>query len=104
MPRLRIVVPAKAGTLEVRRDGVAVPDALWGTAVPTDPGEHHLEAHAPRKQASTSTVVVRAEPAVFEVTVPALQDEAPPAAPPATVPVPPPPPSSEAAAGAVRTA
>jgi hypothetical protein len=86
MPRLRIVVPARAGPLEVRRDGVPVPDALWGTPVPTDPGEHRLEAHAPGKQAWTSTVVVRAEPAVVEVTVPALQDEAQPVAPPAAPP------------------
>ncbi len=33
--------------------------ALWGVAVPVDPGEHVVEAHAPDRQAFQATVTVK---------------------------------------------
>jgi hypothetical protein len=51
LPKLTIDVPtgAPAG-LEVKRDGVVIGSASWGTAVPVDPGSHRITATAPGKQ------------------------------------------------------
>jgi hypothetical protein len=49
LPRLTIVVvrehPGEPGP-EVKRDGVPVPEAAWGSPTPIDPGEHVIEAAA----------------------------------------------------------
>jgi hypothetical protein len=59
-PRLsRLIVtapsPAPEG-LEVRRDGTVLDAAVFGEAVPVDPGPHALEARAPHKQTWTANV------------------------------------------------
>jgi hypothetical protein len=89
VPRLRVVVAANVDGLAVTRDGAAMPSALWGTPVPIDPGAHAFEAHAPGKQAWTTTVQVPPQPVVLDVTVPALGD-----APAAPAPVPAPAPAA----------
>jgi hypothetical protein len=79
-PRLgRIVVrvPTAAPGLTVRRDGVVVDPAMFGTAAPTDPGPHVMLAEAPGRQAWTSTVSVAAEGGTLEVVVPPLDAAAP---------------------------
>jgi hypothetical protein len=85
MPRLRVLVAARTGGLEVRQDGVRVPDALWGTAVPIDPGEHRLEASAPGRRAWSTSIQVVPGPSTVDVSVPDLG---------ASVPVAPPPPAA----------
>jgi len=60
--------------LEIKRDGAAVGRALWGTAVPVDPGSHLVEATAPGKKPWRSTVKVEGDKASVVVTVPALDD------------------------------
>ena len=60
--------------LEIKRDGAAVGRALWGTAVPVDPGSHMIEATAPGKKAWRSTVKVEGDNASVIVAVPALED------------------------------
>ncbi len=60
---LAISVPSEvrgARGLEVRRDGVAGGAAAWDVAVPTDPGEHVVEAIAQGKKAWKATVTVGA--------------------------------------------
>jgi len=84
MPRARIVNAGKTEHLEVRRDGVVVGEAQWGTALPVDPGAHRFEAKAPGKKAWEQTVNVP-EGQTVDVAVPALADEAPEA--PAAVPI-----------------
>src|ERR1700677_967970 len=44
--KLTIDVPpeARVAGLQVRRDGVEVGSAVWGTPIPTDPGDHAIEA------------------------------------------------------------
>jgi hypothetical protein len=57
--------------LEVRRDGVPVQPAEFGSPIPVDPGPHTIEAVAPGKQKWTSTVQVT-DAAKFAVDVPKL--------------------------------
>jgi hypothetical protein len=65
---------ARAPGLEVKRDGAIVSAALWGTAVPIDPGEHRVEASAPGKTTWKDTADVRGEGAVVTVRVPVLSN------------------------------
>lgn len=57
---LAVRVPAHADlrSLEVRRDGVLLDRAAWGTPAPVDPGEHEVVATAPGKKPWTTVVVV----------------------------------------------
>ncbi|WP_437806744.1 hypothetical protein [Sorangium sp. So ce1078] len=97
LSRLQIVVPNEAAIsgLELARDGIAVGRALWGTAVPLDPGEHRVAAVAPGHEPWEAKVVID-KPGVVSVTVPALERATEPssaasssAAPSATVAPPP---------------
>jgi hypothetical protein len=49
LPKLVIDVPdaRRVPGLEIKRDGIVVSQAQWGTAVPVDPGEHQLSVSAP---------------------------------------------------------
>jgi hypothetical protein len=81
--RLTIVVPAEERPegLSVERDGVALSSATWGTALPTDAGDHRIVVKAPGYEPyETSVTVVDAQAA--ETTIPALVKlpEPPPAA------------------------
>lgn len=50
LPKLAIDVPSPAPPgLEVKRDGVVIGSASWGTPVPVDPGSHRITASAPGK-------------------------------------------------------
>ena len=50
LPKLAIEVPSPAQPgLEVKRDGVVIGSASWGTPVPVDPGSHRVSASAPGK-------------------------------------------------------
>lgn len=58
LPKLSIEVPedARVRGLEVRRDGILVGEAQWGTLVPVDPGDHVVVASAPGKVTVARTV------------------------------------------------
>src|SRR5687768_4769506 len=58
LPKLVIEVPTPIPGLEVKRDGVVVGNASWGTPVPVDPGTHRVAAVAPGKQAWETTTQV----------------------------------------------
>ncbi|HEY3235295.1 MAG TPA: hypothetical protein VGJ84_11270 [Polyangiaceae bacterium] len=51
LSRLSVVVPksARAAGLVIRRNGVAIGEAVWGEPFPVDPGEQVLEISAPGK-------------------------------------------------------
>jgi serine/threonine-protein kinase len=88
-----VVEPKDLQGLEVSNDGKPVRKALWGTAIPVDPGEVGVEAVAPGKQRWATRVAIPKGPASITTTVPVLKDEpvaAPPVAPPpaATEPAP----------------
>lgn len=88
LPRLIIKLRSPAGPpgvpgmpgVVVRRDGMPVSAALFGTAVYVDPGPHEVTATAPGRAPFSTTVTV-AEAATSTVEIPEL---APAAAPPAT--------------------
>jgi hypothetical protein len=78
LSRLAIEVPSSAARvpgLEVRRDGIVTAEAAWGTAVPVDPGEHVVEASAPGKQRSRSTVKIGPKSDRVTLSIPVLEDE-----------------------------
>jgi hypothetical protein len=91
------VAPALSGVagLDVKRDGVPVSSAQWGTALPVDPGEHVVVSSVPGIAPWSTKVEVLGEGnnVVLEV-------KAPSAAPPSTAP---PPPDAPAASPAQRS-
>jgi hypothetical protein len=110
LSRVRVDVVNPPAGLAVTLDGRPLSAAVWGTAIPVDPGEHALEATAPGYRRWTTRVVATAAPGTLPVQVPGLEAEAiappppPPLviAPPPPVPVAPPPdPSGRRVAGYV---
>jgi hypothetical protein len=79
---------AASSVTDVKRDGTPIAKAVWGIALPVDPGDHVVEASGPgRKLWSTHIVAVGAQSVT--VKVPALEaDIATAAAPPASSPNP----------------
>jgi len=76
LSKLTILVDAGAELLpglEVRRDGILLGRAAWGTAVPVDPGDHTVDAIADGKQRWSMTAKAR-ETESSTVNVPALED------------------------------
>ena len=59
--------------LELTQDGVVVPRAAWGVAVPVDPGVHTVKASAPGFTAWEGKVTVGERADRQSVTVPALK-------------------------------
>ena len=62
--------------LAVQVDGAALGEGAWGTAIPTDPGKHHLEATAPGRQAWTTDVELGANGDKQSTVIPALAIDA----------------------------
>ena len=103
LARLALQVPEAARAipgLEITRDGVAVGEAQWGTAIPVDLGAHVIAATAPKRKPWSTRVDVGQEGQAVEVAVPALEVPPPPTPvvvrvepPPPPAPPPPPPPS-----------
>jgi hypothetical protein len=93
LPKITITLdPAvKPGQVEVKRDGQSVSDALFGTAVPVDPGPHTVSASAPGHKAWTTSIDLGAGDA-RTVVVPELAIVKAPAPPASSSPPPPPPP------------
>ena len=60
--------------LDVRRDGIPLEHAAWGTAAPVDPGEHSVEATAPGKLPWRRTVIIRPGATAQNVEVGPLED------------------------------
>src|SRR5205814_725619 len=74
--------------LQVQRDDVQVGAALWGAAIPSDPGAHLVKVSAPGKRTWQGRAVVKADGSTTTLAVPEL--EAADAASPVSA-VPPPP-------------
>jgi hypothetical protein len=75
LTRISIVVSDSAQHqpgLEIRRDDVAVPSELWGTAIPVDPGAHVLRATATGMIPWETTASTTAEGQTTTVNVAAL--------------------------------
>jgi hypothetical protein len=65
----------KGQRVQVTRDGSAVDEAVLGSAIPVDPGEHLISASATGKRSWSTTVTV-GEASRVSVAVPILPDEA----------------------------
>jgi hypothetical protein len=101
LPRLVVNVPEASKTpgLEIRRNGMLVGSAQWGTPVAVDPGEIELTATAPGKQTLRQTLRVE-EGKTATYSLPALaQGEGG-----AVTPVAPPTPAAAAPAAALTPA
>jgi hypothetical protein len=75
LQKLAIVVPpaTRVPGLEVRKDGELVGEGQWGSAIPTDPGAHTIEAIAPAHKAWSTVVRVETSGAGASVEIPALE-------------------------------
>ncbi len=78
LSRLTIEVPedVRVDGLVIKRDGVEVTAAVWGTAAPIDAGKHRIEARAPGYESWTTEVVVEGEGTAQNVSVAALKKSA----------------------------
>ena len=79
--KLVVAVGSDDPGLEVRRDGVIMTRAQWGTPIPIDPGSHTLEARAPKKKPWTKSFEAAGEGTTSRMTVPQLDDAPPDPAP-----------------------
>jgi hypothetical protein len=73
LSRLTITVAQPVEGIEVKRDGLVVDRAEWGTPIPLDPGPHTIGATAPGYRAWNSTIEVGRDAAPAGATVPALE-------------------------------
>lgn len=72
--RITIVVTNEVPGLEVKRNGVTVPRATWGTSLPVDPGKHIVEATAPGRNPWKAEVETVGTGGTVTVQVPLLVD------------------------------
>lgn len=94
LSRLTIQVSAEArgaAGLSVTRDGLVINQAIWGTAVPVDPGDHVVSASAEGKAPWTERVEVKDPGQTVTIEVPALRDQPKDKSSPPPPPPPPPP-------------
>ncbi len=69
---LTVAVTARPAGLEVRRNDAMLAAGAYNVAVAVDPGEHRIEASAPRHQSWSATVTVGPEADQQTITVPML--------------------------------
>lgn len=67
--------------LEIALDGEKIPEPVWETAFPVDPGEHEIAARAPGRKPWSMKTIVAGAAARATVAVPALAVESAPPAP-----------------------
>src|SRR5579884_1229259 len=73
LAHLTVTVASPVDGLVVKRDGVVVGHAEWGTPIPVDTGSHAVEASAPGYKAWVSSAEVSQDGAQVTVAVPALE-------------------------------
>ncbi|WP_437313562.1 hypothetical protein [Sorangium sp. So ce385] len=99
---IEVAPEARIEGLEVRRNTKLLDAALFGSAIPVDPGEHTIEAAAPGKKAWSAKVLIAPKAGQSTVRVPRLEDAPPPEA--ATAPAPERPSRARAATSAAPAA
>ena len=95
---------AKLRGLVIARDGAQISSAMWGSAIPVDPGRHLVEASAPGYRKWATTVESSRDGGTTTVRVPSLFSNDAPMGPVAAPPVVPPRPSSTTVASAASVA
>ncbi|WP_437289339.1 hypothetical protein [Sorangium sp. So ce406] len=99
---IEVAPEARIEGLEVRRNTKLLDAALFGSAIPVNPGEHTIEAAAPGKKAWSAKVLIEPRAGQSTVRVPRLEDAPPPRA--ATAPAPERPSRARAATSAAPAA
>jgi hypothetical protein len=74
LERMVIKVKAPVGGLVIKRSGVTIDEAAWGSPLPIDPGKHVVEATAPGKKPFSVEVSSAGPAAPVVVEIPALED------------------------------
>ena len=74
LARLTVTVTQPIPGLQVRRDGLAVDAAEWGTAIPVDTGPHVVDASAPGHRPWSVTVAFEQDGTQATATVPVLEE------------------------------
>lgn len=69
LPKLVVDAVGAPTGLEVKRDGIVVGAAAWGTPIPVDPGTHRISATAPGK-GTWETTIATTEGKTAHVSVP----------------------------------
>jgi hypothetical protein len=89
LPKLAIVVAPEARVpgLAITLDGKPLEDAILGSPLPIDPGDHAVEATAPHKLRRTSTLTVKPGPGTTTVNVGPLVEMIEPPSPSSVAPV-----------------
>jgi hypothetical protein len=75
LSKLTVRVASVVSGLEVRLNGTPLPAAVWGTAVPVDPGTQHVEARAPGHRAYAADLVVSEGAGQQTLEIPVLERE-----------------------------
>lgn len=79
LPKLKIDVPTRAPALSIERDSSKVSDAMYGVALPVDPGEHTVFVKRDDEVLKTTKVkVVEAQSAEISLDLAAIEKAAPP--------------------------
>jgi hypothetical protein len=73
LTRLSVRVMTEVPGLTVKRDGTELAPAVWGTAVPVDPGAHEIRAEAPGREPWTESVNLSTPGETTAIEVPALR-------------------------------
>jgi hypothetical protein len=74
LARLTLTVSQPVPGMQVKRDGVVVESAEWGSGIPVDTGSHSIEASAPGRKAWQVALDVAQDGAQAAVTVPPLEE------------------------------
>jgi len=88
LERMVISVTAPPSGLVVKRDGITIDAAGWGSALPVDPGKHQIEASAPGKKPSSIEVSTTGPGKPVKVEIPTLADAPPEPTPIVAAPLP----------------
>lgn len=72
---IRVADDSKVAGLVVKRDGSAASEAVWGSAVPVDPGKHTVEASAPGRKTWTQEVELSNPGQNVSISVPVLEED-----------------------------
>lgn len=75
LSKLTVHVGSVVSGLEVRLNGTPLPAAVWGTAVPVDPGTQHIQVSAPGHRTYASDLVVSEGAGQQTLEIPALEPE-----------------------------
>ena len=88
LSKLTVTIGTQAQGFEVKKDGTLMNAAMFGLALPVDPGDHKIEASAPGKKTWSTVINIGKSADKKTATIPALEDESKVAVAPVPAPAP----------------